>query len=166
MLSNRNRMHGILALTLSGQTGAHRRGAQSTCAAWRRWRRREARVGSCNTRKLRGDGAINLCESAAMRTYARTVAPHHTRPGRTVRCVTGASVQGLIQRALPWLRLSLAVTVRATVSIIGKELSCLGRAGQPECQSLVVDVACAVAGEHDVIECREAGSVPLVLHVL
>ena len=83
-----------------------------------------------------------------------------------MRCVTGASVQGLIQRALPWLRLSLAVTVRATVSIIGKELSCLGRAGQPECQSLVVDVACAVAGEHDVIECREAGSVPLVLHVL
>ena len=29
MLSNRNRMHGILALTLSGQTGAHRRPAQS-----------------------------------------------------------------------------------------------------------------------------------------
>ena len=68
--------------------------------------------------------------------------------------------------AKPWQRLSLAATVRATAAVLGKELSFLGRAGQPECQSLVVDVACAMAGEHDVIECREAGSVPLVLHVL
>jgi len=68
--------------------------------------------------------------------------------------------------AKPWQRLSLAATVRATAAVLGKELSFLGRAGQPECQSLVVDVACAMAGEHDVVECREAGSVPLVLHVL
>ena len=61
---------------------------------------------------------------------------------------------------------SLAVTVRATAAVLGKELGFLGRTGQPECQSLVVDVACAMAGEHDVVECREAGSVPLVLHVL
>lgn len=99
---------------------------------------------------------------------------HEARPNCAVRhcndCIPQADelwkAPSKDDPAKPWLRLSLAVTVRATVAILGKKLSFLGRTGQPECQSLVVDVACAMAGEHDVIECREAGSVPLVLHVL
>lgn len=116
-------------------------------------------------------------DCARERAMSGCTARAYTRPDPTVRCVTAMTASrkrtscGRLHPskddpAKPWLRLSLAVTVRATVAILGKKLSFLGRTGQPECQSLVVDVACAMAGEHDVIECREAGSVPLVLHVL
>jgi hypothetical protein len=112
------------------------------------------------------------CESAPWPMHAgphaRTYIIGPTRTW-TVRCVTASRKRTHPSKddpAKPWQRLSLAATVRATAAVLGKELSFLGRTGQPECQSLVVDVACAMAGEHDVIECREAGSVPLVLHVL
>ena len=99
--------------------------------------------------------------------HARRTARTHVHEVRPERGLCGASLHpSKDDPAKPWQRLSLAATVRATAAVLGKELSFLGRAGQPECQSLVVDVACAMAGEHDVVECREAGSVPLVLHVL
>ena len=114
------------------------------------------------------------CAMAHARRTARTHVHHRSDPNVdcAVRhcCIPQADelwkAPSKDDPAKPWQRLSLAATVRATAAVLGKELSFLGRTGQPECQSLVVDVACAMAGEHDVIECREAGSVPLVLHVL
>ena len=107
------------------------------------------------------------CESAPWPMHAGPHARTHAHEVRPERGLCGASLHpSKDDPAKPWQRLSLAATVRATAAVLGKELSFLGRTGQPECQSLVVEVACAMAGEHDVIECREAGSVPLVLHVL
>lgn len=107
------------------------------------------------------------CESAPWPMHAGPHARTHVHEVRPERGLCGASLHpSKDDPAKPCQRLSLAATVRATAAVLGKELSFLGRTGQPECQSLVVDVACAMAGEHDVIECREAGSVPLVLHVL
>ena len=113
------------------------------------------------------------CESAPWPMHAGPHARTYMRSDPNVDCAVRHCIpqadelwKAKDDPAKPWQRLSLAATVRATAAVLGKELSFLGRAGQPECQSLVVDVACAMAGEHDVVECREAGSVPLVLHVL
>jgi hypothetical protein len=108
------------------------------------------------------------CESAPWPMHAGPHARTYMRSDPNVDCAVRHCIPQASKDdpAKPWQRLSLPATVRATAAVLGKELSFLGRAGQPECQSLVVDVACAMAGEHDVVECREAGSVPLVLHVL